>query len=177
MSDILYPSVDLSIPNLDIKFEPYSHEKENPELFSLFQKFREHEEKNATPVQLSGVWGRSGAGPAPTKGGVEVRGTILTPTFTPPSPSLVTSINYTYDNTHFGAWSPLYIKLYIYDSVTGVGGVANISGANTGTIGISGITISARCYVYFTLQVGNIQATLFNPPYISTDNAIVYYSY
>lgn len=174
MSEIAFPPVDLSIPNLDIKYEPCDPLDDGLEIFKLISARNEELKRGLTGT---GNWYRSGNGPAPTQGGTEVRGAFLNPLSSPPASSIITSVHYTYDNTHFGGWtSSIQVKSYI--AIPGASWSADVTSANTGTLSTAGLNIpAASATLYFTMKVGNLVVTLYNPPYISTDSATVYYSY
>ncbi len=175
MSEILLPPVDLSIPNLNIKYEPCDSVDEDLEIFKLISA-----KKNELSGGLKGAgsWYRAGNGPAPTQGGKDVAGASLTPLTSPPSTSIVTSVYYTYDNTHYGGWSSsIQVKSWI-GLPSGARWSADVTSANTGTLSTAGLNIpAASAFFYFTMKVGNLVVTLYNPPYISTDSVTVYYSY
>lgn len=157
-----------------ITLNPIDLAKEDPELFEYFRQHAETQEANASRAVSS--WYRAGIGPAPTQGGIWVGGTILTPPSTPPVNSIISSINYSWDNTNLRGWdSQVSVRMVIAASA----GTweANVTGANTGTVGVGTASIPANAQIQFQMRVGTLQVTLYQPPFIQSNSVTVNYNY
>jgi hypothetical protein len=177
MTNLITPPDDLSTVNSDIRLAPFNLAKEAPELHSVFEAHKAAAGSIPSP-QATGSWYRSGLGPTPTTGGIWVGGTILEPFSTPPTEGLVTSVAYGWDNTHLGGWtSQVSVRLVITNAANTASWMADVTSANTGTVDTTGLGIPADCRLQYQMKVGNLQSSLYQPPYISSDDAWVYFSY
>ena len=157
----------------DISCGPIDLVKEDPGLFEYFKLYAEAWE---AAVKAAGSWYRIGVGPAPTQGGTWVSGTTLTPSGAPPSNSIISNIAYTWDNTHLRGWdSQVSVRLAIFAS-TG-SWAADVTSANTGNIGVGTASIPANAQIKFQMKVGNLQVSLYQPPFIQVDSVTVSYNY
>ncbi|SAF37182.1 Uncharacterised protein [Enterobacter hormaechei] len=160
--------------NSTISLSPIDLAKEDPELSEYFRLYAEAEA--ADTARAAGSWYRAGSGPAPTQGGVWIGGTILTPISTPPANSIISSIGYSWDNTNLRGWaSQVSVRVVIVAS-TGAW-EADVTAANTGTIGVGALSIPANAQIQFQIKVGTLQVSLYQPPFIQTNSVTVNYTY
>ncbi len=151
--------------------EPQSLEILNKELFQAIQK--QKAQANAITVASGSWWSDSASGPYPTMGGTWYFGGEMRASYVP-SGAVMQTLEYYWDNGHLNGWgSQVTVLLYVTDGYTGYS--ADITSQNSATLNASGIP--ANYSVYIVMKVGTLQTSLYNPPYVSSTSANVYYTY
>lgn len=151
--------------------EPEDLRTVDPELFEFFQKelLRERHARAAR----TGQWIASAKGPAPTVGGVWVSGGQMKASYVP-SNAKIQSIKYNWENSHLGSWgSKVSVRLYISNGYTTQ--YVDVTKKNSATISLT--NVPASYFMYFSMKVGDLQAKLYNPPYIYNTSVTVSYTY
>lgn len=123
-----------------------------------------------------GTWLRNGAGPKPVNGGQWISGAALVPfsDSVPPANTFITTIDYDWSNRNLKGWDDqVSVRLHLQAGTLTAN--VDITSSTTGTVDITSSNFPANCTIWFQMKVGSADVGLYDPPYITEDQVLVYY--